>query len=529
MRAPDGAGVAPFEQWRATMMANAARDPLWRAVVSAEMAATPSRAAEIEAKCLRCHAPMAHADAQLGFSPAPTIALLGQRTVQAQLALDGVSCALCHQIQPEGLGEPASFSGGFTIGTGRVIFGPYPDPYADPMQHNADFTPVYSPHIGSAALCGTCHTLFTDALAPDGQPTGHTFAEQTPYLEWRNSAFNDEASDPDAAARPCQGCHMPTLSGPDGQPWATRIARSPHGDDFGPAPPRAPYKQHLFVGGNTLIPAILRDNPDVFQPVAPPAAFDAIIAAARAQLAHRTATLTWAEVRAEGQPTDGAAPATLVARVSLRNLTGHRFPTGHPSRRAWVRVIARDARGLVLFASGQFNDRGQLIDAAGQPLPPEAAGSPLTYPHLPVVVASDQAHVLELIMATPDGQPTYSLMRAALPLKDNRLLPLGWRADHPDAPHTSPHGVSDDPDFGAGGDIITYHIPVPSDVALPIELEASLHYQVLGARYAAELFTFDTPEVTAFRALYDAADLTPSIVSAAATTWPPGTPSSPLP
>jgi hypothetical protein len=518
MRGPDGAGVAPFEQWRATMMANAARDPLWRAVVSSEIAATPSLASQIEAKCLRCHAPMASTNAALGFGEAPTVALLGQRTVEAQLALDGVSCALCHQIQADNLGEAQSYSGRFTIGKERVIYGPYPDPYAEPMQHNANYTVAQGAHISRAALCGTCHTLFTDAVDAAGQPTGHSFAEQTPYLEWRNSDFSDEGPSPSPLARPCQTCHMPTLRGPDGIPWPTRVARTPHGDDFGPAPKRAPYSQHLLVGGNTLIPAMLRDNPDTFHPVAPPAAFDAIIELARDQLQQRTATLTWASVSADtGGEGEGAR---ITARLQLKNLTGHRFPTGHPTRRAWLRVIATDATGRVVFSSGTFNARGQLTDGQGQPLPSEAAGGP-TYPHLPLITLAGQPHVLELVMGTPDGAPTYSLMRAAVALKDNRLLPRGWRADHPDAAATSPHGVGDDPDFVGGADVANYQWSLPLDAALPIRIDASLHYQVLGARYAAELLTFDTPEVNAFRALYEAADVTPITVGVAVTLWPP--------
>ena len=59
MRDADGVGIAPFDLWQSTMMANAARDPLWRAVVSAEVAAAPGRREEIERTCLGCHSPMA--------------------------------------------------------------------------------------------------------------------------------------------------------------------------------------------------------------------------------------------------------------------------------------------------------------------------------------------------------------------------------------------------------------------------------------------------------------------------------------
>ena len=39
-------------------------------------------------------------------------------------------------------------------------------------------------------------------------------------------------------------------------------------------------------------------------------------------------------------------------------------------------------------------------------------------------------------MGNVDGSPTFTLLRAAEHLKDNRLLPKGWNPNHPDAEHT---------------------------------------------------------------------------------------------
>ena len=50
------------------------------------------------------------------------------------LAHDGVSCTLCHQIQPANLGQPSSFTGRFDIAPTREIFGPYDDVFAGPIQ-----------------------------------------------------------------------------------------------------------------------------------------------------------------------------------------------------------------------------------------------------------------------------------------------------------------------------------------------------------------------------------------------------------
>jgi hypothetical protein len=58
----DGAGkdVSTDTFWRASMMANSARDPYWQASVRGETLAHPELQAAIEDKCATCHTTMAH-------------------------------------------------------------------------------------------------------------------------------------------------------------------------------------------------------------------------------------------------------------------------------------------------------------------------------------------------------------------------------------------------------------------------------------------------------------------------------------
>ena len=120
-------------------MANATRDPFWRAMVAAEVATSPTRQAEIEAKCLRCHAPMTSEIAS-NHGHAPEMAHLAQLDTDLGLAgQDGVSCTVCHQIQPDGLGTERSYDGGFVIDGSRRIFGPHADPFTMPMSRIVRF------------------------------------------------------------------------------------------------------------------------------------------------------------------------------------------------------------------------------------------------------------------------------------------------------------------------------------------------------------------------------------------------------
>ena len=122
---------------------------------------------------------------------------------------DGVSCSLCHQIQPDNLGKAESFSGGYAIDTSteppdRVMFGPYETPFGRPMQMHTGYLPTFGEHTNSAAFCGTCHNLITPYVDAAGQIAGE-FPEQMPYTEWENSAFGQGVA--------CQSCHMPQAAG----------------------------------------------------------------------------------------------------------------------------------------------------------------------------------------------------------------------------------------------------------------------------------------------------------------------------
>ena len=499
MRDSKGRGIAPYDLWQSTMMANSARDPLWRAVVSVEVAATPSRKQEIEAKCLRCHSPMAHTEASRAGVTLGLDILYGD-DAKAQLALDGVSCTVCHQIQPGNLGKPESFSGHYEIGTERVIFGPHAEPVPGPMRAFTNFTPQEGQHVRKSALCATCHTLFTEAYDAEGKLTGQTLPEQTPYLEWRNSLFNDED---DGKGASCQSCHVPTHD-QDGKTIKTRIAHAPPGFDFPFVNEREPFGRHIFVGANTLIPAILRDNAEELRPRASKEAFDATLAAAKDQLQNRTARLSLADVKRRGQALEFA--------VEVRTMTGHKFPTGHPTRRAWLQVVVSDASGRVVFSSGSFDSAGRILGGAGKPLRAESAGGP-TYRHRDSITSQDQVQVYESIMADAAGEATYLLIRGGSYLKDNRILPIGWKPGHQDAKQIQPVGLGADPNFKGGRDRTHYALELPAGVQGPLKVEARLLYQVLGSRYADELFRYDTREIRAFKRYWSAADRRPVSVA----------------
>lgn len=501
MRDAEGRPVAPHDLWGASMMANAARDPLWRAVLSAEVAATPSRQAQIEAICLGCHAPMAAATGLADHDTGSLMHVLECESPLGTLARDGVSCTTCHAMSPEGLGTEASFSAGFALDAGQRLFGPHESPFTMPMRHHTGFTPTYSEHIRSSALCGSCHTLETDTLAADGRATGQRLLEQAPYLEWRNSAFSDEGEEPGPFAAGCQDCHVPTLDVQD-EAIRTRIARNPHGRDFPPVQPREPFGRHVVVGGNTLVLGMLRDHADELGVQAPTKTLDAAIEATREQLRTRSASVAIESARRES--------GRLLVDVRVENHAGHKLPTAHPTRRAWLRLLVRDADGELLFASGAVDASGRILGADGRALASELAGGPIP-PHLDVVRSADEVASYEAVMADADGAATHTLLRGASWLHDDRLLPRGWSAEDPEAERTAPVGVPGDANFVGGSDRVRYELALDATGALSVEV--TLLYQTFSARWASELFVWPTPEVEAFRRMYEASEQGPEVLA----------------
>ena len=456
---PTGEDISPYGLWRGTMMANAFRDPYWRAQVAREMTVDPKNAAQTQALCLRCHGPMVSHTARLKNEPSPAIGIAGFDA----LARDGVSCTVCHQANPAKLGKPESFNGRLDITLERKIYGPYEDPVARPMLMHSAYRATHGPHMRESAICGACHTLVT----------GH-FPEQTPFLEWRNSEFADKTS--------CQECHMPEV-GP------TRIAHNPGGFDF-PIAPRKIVRGHAFVGANTFMLRMLREEREDLGVTAPDEALQRIENASRHLLGTQTARLVIGEVK--------RADGTLRFEVRVENRAGHKLPTGYPSRRVWLRVQVRQGRTL-LFDSGGFGRDGRLVG--------KRAG------HHNEVSSPDQVQVYELQAADADGKPTTSLLAMSKRVLDNRILPRGWRADGPHVDVTKPMGVGDDPDFVAGSDIVHFKVKTPGEGRLRVI--AWLHYQSIPPHWVDALRKVDAPAAKMFVEMYDRADKTPETLATA--------------
>jgi hypothetical protein len=462
--------------WRPTMMANSSRDPYWRAAIRREALDHPSAVAAIEDECTACHMPMATFEMRSvgGLGQAFVYFAPAAGTAQGMLALDGVSCSMCHQIQDEGLGERSSFVAGFAVDATtpwdqRAVLGPHEvDAGRTRIMHSASaFAPQGASHVASAELCATCHTLYTHALGPDGEVIGE-LPEQVPYLEWRHSAH--------APDRTCADCHMQVLDG--------GVAIS---SVWGQ--PRPGVSRHVFRGGNTLVPRMLNALRAELGTVALPQEIAASLARTEAHLQTRSATLTVASAElSDGQ---------LAIDVAITNLAGHKLPTAYPSRRAWLHLAVRDAGGALVFESGALAEDGSIAGNDN-----DADGS-LYEPHYDLIERPDQVQIYESIMVGPDGAVTTGLLTATTFAKDNRLLPLGFDEASADADIAVRGRARDDHDHRGGEDRVSYRIDA-ADAEGPFGVSAELWYQPIGYRWALNLADYEAPEPGRFAAAFDA-------------------------
>jgi hypothetical protein len=458
------------------MMANSARDPYWQAGVRREVMDHPESKSVIEDECSKCHMPMARFQAKYEGREGEVFSHLNFESDEPldELARDGVSCSLCHQIAKDRLGTPESFVGGFVVDTTRPRgereeYGPFKiDDGENRIMRTSSggYRPTEGAHIRQSELCATCHTLITTALGPGGKKIGE-LPEQMPYQEWLASDFRDKQS--------CQNCHMPAVE------EFIRITNT-----LGKF--REQLSRHTFLGGNFFMQRMLNKHRADLGVTALPEEFDAAAVRTIDHLKSRTAQISIDRIDVSG--------GRLQAEVSVQNLGGHKFPTAYPSRRAWVHLTVKDRDNRVVFESGKLHANGSI----------EGNDNDLDRfrfePHYTEITNSNQVQIYEDIMVGADNFPTTGLLTAVRFIKDNRLLPKGFNKQAVDQ-QIAPQGEAvKDPDFTGGGDKIRYSAALDNAQG-PFQVEAELWFQPISFRWADNLKSYKAEEPQRFTRYYD--------------------------
>ena len=528
--APSMSNLSPNGEWRNSMMGLAGRDPIFFSQLNSEVTVHKNLEGQADSKgfiedtCLRCHGVMGqrefHAD-----NPGQlyTRAHLDDPTSKyGALSRDGVSCAVCHRISNDGLGTPATYTGLFNLDPPNQINGPYSDPLTVPMKNALGMTPQSTPakQLQSSKLCGSCHQILLPVFRADGkrqldqngQPK--TITEQSTFFEWLNSDFADNGPKP----KSCQDCHMPRQF--DDNPLSFKIAniedstfpavdfRAPDADIT--MRPRAGYARHLLLGINVFGLEMFKQfrtdlglyqtNPMLGDPEKTVPGIDNAINAA-VEIASGTSTTPSKAASVQLSAVEKTA-TTIHADVQVINTAGHNLPSGVSFRRAFIHFEVLDAKGSVLWQSGNTNASGVILDGAGNPLatefftPTQQKFQPHFWLNNPLT-QENQVQIYEELIVNPEGFLTTSFVALDHKVKDNRLQPHGASPAGPNAAETAPVGTCTpdgsfcDPNYrdGSGSNVVSYVVPLTPKTSSVASVRATLYYQSIPPYYLQQRAT----------------------------------------
>jgi hypothetical protein len=521
------ANLSSYGEWRASMMGLAGRDPVFYAQLASERSIhnQDGLPVMIQNTCFSCHGVMGQRQLTIdshGKTPFLADYVYEWQSAQphakyAALARDGVSCAACHHIAAQGLGTPATFTGKFNVGPANELNGPFDQPQVLPMNNALGLKPVEAKQMKSAALCGSCHTIFLPVFDNTGKQVGESH-EQTTYLEWLNSVFQNEIPPFGSDVKTCQDCHMPStfkMKGYKSQSLEYRIASiedntfpfvdNRAADKDITLQVRSPYARHTLIGANLFVLKMFEDFPATLgirttDPMATYPGPNSVISGLQLSQDSALALAREQTLKVEILSVTKTA-TTLDVTVKVTNLAGHFFPSGVSFRRAFIDFEVQGADRRPLWASGRTNQFGAIVEGITDKVLPtefferDAKGQQQYQPHYQKITSQSQVQIYEELMKSPPPESAFTTSFVALyqNVKENRLQPRGWSAKGPYADLTKPDpNTAGDPDYnnGSGADTITYSVPLSElGGAKPAVVTARVYYQTIPPYYLLQRFT----------------------------------------
>ena len=246
--------------------------------------------------CLSCHSAIAVRSGEVQ----PGFDFAGVQGVVEE----GITCESCHTISEV---ERVN-NGGHVLDPAGPMRGPIEDP-AQSSHHDSEYSELFTERSGE--LCGSCH----DVIETNGLNL------ERPYEEFVESPAYEEGTR-------CQVCHMPETTEPAAAGGPDRQRSS-----------------HRFVGVDVpLLPGWASASDEQI-------------------IRDEVHELLQGSVQVElSTPSQVIAGEQLDVVIDVTNLIdAHNFPTGSTFiRQAWLEVIATDAQGTVLYATGDLDANGDL-------------------------------------------------------------------------------------------------------------------------------------------------------------------------
>ncbi len=458
----------PYDRWRASMMAQAARDPMFHAC----LAIANQDAAESGDLCIRCHAPRAWLEGRSVPSDGSAIELED---------FEGVTCEVCHRMV-----DPVYSPGNpvedvqILADLGQVAASPHTGSFnIDPLDRRRgpfNLGPGFayhewrqSPFHRESLLCSTCHDVSNpvfervggpipapsdtyvpgalDAAHPD-QDKYNMFPVERTYSEWANSAF---AAGPIemggrfggnlTAVSSCQDCHMPDVTGRGCLPGLG-------------SPVRTDLPQHNFAGANTwVLDAILQLDVSgaLYEMFEGSGLTQEDVDAAKAR--------NFAMLRAASDMELSLVGDKLNVRIV--NQSGHKLPTGYPEgRRMWINVQFYDASDALVAERGAYDTQTAVLNTVDTKVIEAKLGLDAT---------------MAAITGLPAGESFHFVLNNMY-VKDNRIPPRGFTNAAFAAVQAAPVGAT----FADGQywDDTQYDIPCNA-----VRAKVVLYYQTTSKEY----------------------------------------------
>jgi hypothetical protein len=260
--------------------------------------------------------------------------------------------------------------------------------------------------------------------------------------------------------------------------------------------------RHTFVGGNFFMLRVLNKHRGELGSIALPEEFESAAVRTINFLKSETAGIAVDRIETAG--------GRLQADISVSNLSGHKFPTAYPSRRAWLHVVVKDRENRVIFESGALNANGSIEGNDND------ADATRFEPHYTEIDNRDQVQIYEDIMVGANNVVTTGLLTAVRFIKDNRLLPRGFNKNGVDQEIAVQGNARTDENFTGGGDKIRYSIGL-GNAQGPYQVDVELWFQPISYRWAANLKPYNAMEPQRFTRYYDAMSSGSAVMIARAT------------
>lgn len=424
--------------------------------------------------CLRCHSPVGWMEAHSEPPTSQAPFLKGQfwgaafqkhpvdasgrprradTSRESETEIDGIDCEFCHRVTDSAKRESRFDGSTMSAGNGG-FFVDRESPFCDARDENgscSELEPEYD-FLAEGDFCGTCHDVTNPLLKTKTLVDGSVPDMNHPIERTYTEWYWSSYRGEES----CQDCHEP-VAFRGAQTWMIHPVLDRLRGDADQVWREAPYEY---------------DVPDRSE------SYELASQRNREFMRDEAADVAFVDT-----PKTAQAGESVTVSVKVTNKTGHKLPTGFSEgRQMWIHIEAVDESGNVLFRDGILED-GKLVRTPETKVYEQVAlaeGFPFLDENGDGEVDDEEAHFHFVLMNVI--------------AKDNRIPPRGYnKAGYTaDGAFIVPRDPKDtDYPDGQNWDVTPYEFAIPKAATGPIRVTAKLMYQTFSREYVEFLSHHD--------------------------------------